>query len=182
MRYRPDHKEHSRAKIVRKSAALAKQEGFDASGVDALAKASGMTSGAVYKHFAGKDELLSAIVKTELANTTALFSSLDAEQVLGAVDAYLSLAHVRHPERGCLLPALASEVARASNETRAVYERALRELTTTLEAIVGDRARASALISLCVGAVMIARGFTSDEARAEVLAAARESARQLIAG
>lgn len=129
----------------------------------------------------GKEALLAAIVEGELAATRGRFAMIDAGQVLATVDAYLSLPHVRHPEAGCLLPSAAPEVARASSETRRAYERALAALTGVLAEKVGDRGRATALLSLCVGAVTVARGLTTDEARGEVLAAARAGARALLA-
>jgi TetR/AcrR family transcriptional regulator, transcriptional repressor for nem operon len=182
MRYKPEHKERSRSKIVGASGAKAKRLGFGASGIDEMAKAAGVTSGAVYKHFAGKDALLSAIIANELETTTSRFAMIDAENILLAIDGYLSLTHVEHPERGCVLPSLAPEVARASNDTRTVYEEKLSELMSTLETKVGDRARAASLLSLCVGAVTVARALASDEARKEILRSARASARRLLEG
>lgn len=184
MRYPPEKKAQSREKLVRASASHAKLGGFAGSGIDALARAAGVTSGAFYRHFHGKEQLLSAIVETELETTRARFAAIeprDVEQLFLAIDAYLSLAHVRHPESGCVLPTLAAEIARAPAETRAIYERALAELTTVLAEKVGDATLASALISQCAGAVMIARGLATDEAKREVLAAARKSARAMIA-
>lgn len=179
MRYPAAHKDRTRSKIVGASARVAKRAGFSASGVDALATAAGVTSGAVYKHFDGKDGLLRAMIESELAATERRFANAGPHR---AIDAYLSLAHVEHPEAGCLLPALAAEVARASPATRAAYEHAMDQLMTTLATALGaDRALAHALVSLCVGAVMVARGLASDEAREEILAAARTSAHALLA-
>ena len=178
MRYPREHKDRTRSKIVGASASVAKLSGFSASGIDALATAAGVTSGAVYKHFDGKDGLLRAIIESELESTERRFANADPKR---AIDAYLSLAHVEHPEAGCLLPALAAEVARASPETRTAYEHAMDQLMTTLAERLGDRALAHALVSLCVGAVMVARGLATDEARKEVLAAARASAHALLA-
>src|SRR6185369_10651523 len=129
MRYPPEHKARAKENVVRASARIAKREGFAASGIDALAGAAGVTSGAVYKHFRGKDELLRDIVKSELEVTRGRFSGVTTrEAILRAVDLYLSLAHVRAPEIGCLLPALAPEVSRASTETKTVFEAALDEI------------------------------------------------------
>ena len=178
MRYPVEHKDRTRSKIVGASAGVAKRGGFSATGIDALATAAGVTSGAVYKHFDGKDGLLRAIIESELAMTERRFANADPKR---AIDAYLSLAHVEHPEAGCLLPALAAEVARASPETREAYERAMDQLMTTLAGALGDRALAHALVSLCVGAVMVARGLATVEARKEILAAARTSAYALLA-
>jgi TetR/AcrR family transcriptional repressor of nem operon len=184
MRYPPEQKAQSREKLVRASASLAKQQGFAGSGVDALATAAGLTSGAFYRHFEGKDALLSAIVATELEATRSRFSSLEPrneEQLHAAIDAYLSLAHVRHPESGCVLPALASEIGRAPTETKEVFERALLELSAVLAEKVGDASAAFAIINQCAGAVMIARGLATESAKRQVLEAARKSARGTIA-
>jgi AcrR family transcriptional regulator len=184
MRHPPEQQSRSREKLVRASASLAKQQGFAGSGVDALASAAGFTSGAFYRHFEGKDELLSSIVETELEATRARFSTIEPrneEQLLLALDAYLSLAHVRHPEAGCVLPPLASEVGRAPDETKKVFERALSELMAVLSEKVGDSAVAFAILNQCVGAVMIARGLATDNAKHEVLAAARKNIRDSIA-
>jgi TetR/AcrR family transcriptional regulator, transcriptional repressor for nem operon len=184
MRYPPSHKAEARDKLVRASGSLAKKQGFSGSGVDALAAAAGLTSGAFYRHFDGKTELLSAIVETELETTRERFASIEPrseEQLLLAIDAYLSLAHVRHPEAGCLLPTLAPEIARAPAETRKVFERALAELSEVLSEKIGDRALASALISQCVGAVMVARALATDDAKRAVLESARRSVRASLA-
>ncbi|MBL8719438.1 MAG: TetR/AcrR family transcriptional regulator [Myxococcales bacterium] len=181
MRYPPGHRAETRAKLVREGGALAKREGFARSGVDDLARVAGMTSGAFYRHFAGKDELLAAIVEAELATTRARFAAIETnEQLLFALDAYLSMTHVRNPEIGCVLPTLAAEIGRSSTETRGVFERALAEVTDVLADKVGDRAVASAVLTQCVGAVMVARGLESEAARRAVLAAARKSARALL--
>jgi AcrR family transcriptional regulator len=177
MRYPAEQKDRTRSKIVGASAAVAKRGGFSASGIDALAEAAGVTSGAVYKHFDGKDGLLRAIIEYELAATARRFANADPGR---AIDAYLSLAHVEHAEAGCLLPALASEVARATQETRHAYERAMDQLISTIATSLGEQALALALVSLCVGAVTIARGLTSDKARREILSAARTSAHALL--
>jgi AcrR family transcriptional regulator len=184
MRYPPEQKSRSREKLVRASASVAKQQGFAGSGVDALASAAGLTSGAFYRHFEGKGELLSAIIETELEATRSRFSALqprNEEQLLLAIDTYLSLAHVRHPESGCVLPTLASEIGRAPAETKEVFERALSELLAVLSEKVGDSSVAFALLNQCVGAVMIARGLATDSAKREVLEAARKNARESIA-
>jgi AcrR family transcriptional regulator len=184
MRYPREHKAQARKRIVAKSAALAKRAGFNASGVDRLAKAAGVTSGAVYKHFDGKDELLAEILEAELAATQQKFAIADLAR---AIDRYVSMAHVEHPEAGCPLPALASEIARASAGTRRRYETAMLAIVDTLAERLADgglgagpqyndRARAWSIIATCVGAVTVARGLASAETRTELLDAARATA------
>jgi len=183
MRYAREHKAQTRSKLVQQSAALAKRRGFAASGVDALARSAGLTSGAFYKHFEDKDALLSAICEAELETARRRFAAVahDTDQLLRAVDAYLSLAHVRASEAGCLLPALTAEVGRAPRSTRRVFERAFAGLVAVFAQSLGDPALASALLSQCVGAVTLARALASEAAQRKVLEAARAAARRLIA-
>lgn len=185
MRYSPDHKATTRDRLVASSGALAKEGGFAASGVDALARSAGLTSGAFYKHFDGKDELLAAICERELSATCERFSALEpgAEaQFLRVIDAYLSLGHVRNPGAGCPLPALSAEVGRASSETRAVFEQGFEALVDVVGEKLADRTLASALVTHCVGAVLVARALGSEEAQRAALAAARVGARRMLAG
>ena len=80
MRYPKEHKEKARQRLVENSGRLAKQRGFAASGVDALAAASGVTSGSFYKHFSGKSDLFAAVVTAELQRSAQRFSAVaDAE-------------------------------------------------------------------------------------------------------
>lgn len=183
MRRPPDHRSAARGRLVRESASRAKEYGFAASGVDALARAAGVTSGSFYKHFDSKDALLSAICEAELDVTRGRFSSSNPpsrDQVLRAVDAYLSLAHVRSPGAGCVLPALSAEIARAPLATREVFERAYLELVAVVAEMIGDRALGNALITQCVGAVCVARALATDAAQREVLRAARTAAEHLV--
>ena len=87
----------------------AKKHGFRASGMDALAAAAGVTTGALYKQFAGKSDFFVALLEAELRRTEERFASVpsaDGQAIDQVQAAYLSLQHVRTPERGCLLPSL----------------------------------------------------------------------------
>ncbi|NUP05953.1 MAG: TetR/AcrR family transcriptional regulator [Polyangiaceae bacterium] len=183
MRYPRNHRANTRDTLLRESAALAKREGFAASGVDALARAAGVTSGAFYKHFGGKDALLSAICEAELDATRARFAAIEpgaTEQVLRAVDMYLSLAHVQNPAMGCALPALSAEIGRAPEQTRLAFERAFEELIAVIAEKVGAKAVGSALVTQCVGAVTLARALATEGAQRELLQAARRAARAIL--
>jgi AcrR family transcriptional regulator len=184
MRYSKEHKEEARQRLLDSSARHVKQHGFAASGVDALASAAGVTSGSLYKHFAGKSDLFAALVRAELQRTADRFASIsagDADAADKALAAYLSAQHLRHPERGCPLPALSAEVARADDAVRAAFDDGLRQVHTQLVPAAGSSAAAWALINQSVGAVMLARAALDPGLQRELLESARAEARRILA-
>lgn len=180
MRYSPEYKAKARAKLIRTAGALAKQNGFGTTGVEALMKAAGFTTGAFYSHFGSREELLKGIVESELTRANQQFEGKSLEDIRRALSVYLSRDHVEHPETGCPLPSLSAEVARADVEIRRSYEHLLLEMRDDIAAKLGNADAAWAAISQAVGAVMIARALASDGARDEVLAAARREIDQLV--
>lgn len=169
MRYAPTHKEEARTRLVEATGALAKQKGFSATGVDSFMAAAGMTSGAFYAHFRSKNELLEAIVGNELQRSAQLFAVPTRAQALEVLRGYLSHAHVEHPESGCAVPALAPEIARAGAATQHAFEQGMGALQARFRALVDDDAKAWALVSQLVGAVVVARALPPGPARAAVL-------------
>lgn len=182
MRYPKEHKGQARQRLVEGGARLAKQRGFAAAGVDDLAAASGVTSGAVYKHFGGKSELLAAIIEAELGRSAARFAAVpagDRAQLDKALAAYLSPEHVAHPESGCALPSLTADVARADSGVRRAFDAGLRAVQAALKRHAGSDDQAWALIAQGVGAVMLARALQDDAIRRKLLLAVTRSARTL---
>ncbi|MFO1385314.1 MAG: TetR/AcrR family transcriptional regulator [Chitinivorax sp.] len=169
MRYTPEHKEKTRARLLAEGGSIAKKNGFASTGVDTLMAAVGLTSGAFYAHFGSKAELLEAIVDKELGRSLDWFSDRNREQLLQALQAYLSLAHVAHPERGCPLPSLSAEVARADEQTRQTFERRLSEVVAAVQHHAADTPTAWAIVAQVAGAVMLARAMASEEARQQLL-------------
>ena len=169
MRYAASHKQETRERILDKAGALAKAKGFGTTGVDALMAAAGLTAGGFYAHFKSKSELLSALIDRELGRSRAMFE-VDSDAALAkAVQAYLSLAHVEHPNRGCPLTSLSSEIARADDAVRATFEDRLLEIQQIVRARTTDDAQAWSLIAQAVGAVTLARAMRSRAARKSVL-------------
>lgn len=176
MRYATDHKANTRARLIDRAGALAKQRGFAATGVDALVASAGLTAGAFYAHFGSKTELLGALVEAEMGRSLDRFD-LDSPQSLAAgIASYLSHGHVEHPERGCILPALTAEIARSDDATRAQFERHLVELEQRLAASAGGDAGAWSLLAQVVGGVLLARAVRTRETRQQILAGVRHAA------
>ncbi len=177
MRYPPTHKTETRERLLDSSRAIAKKGGFEGTGVDALMAAVGLTGGAFYSHFGSKAELFDALVEREMQHTDALLAgSGDADAFERAVEEYLGRDHALHPEDGCVLPALGPEIARGGPEARATVERALKKTHRRWAArLGGDGDKAWALLSQCVGAVLLARVVNSERGRQAILAGTRRT-------
>jgi TetR/AcrR family transcriptional regulator, transcriptional repressor for nem operon len=113
-----------------------------------------------------------------LQRSAQRFSAVaDAEGFDKSLVAYLSLQHVDHPERGCALPSLTAEVARADPSVRAAFQEGLLRIHQALKQQVKSGDAAWALIAQCVGAVMLARAVVDDGIRSDLLAAAKKDGR-----
>jgi TetR/AcrR family transcriptional repressor of nem operon len=182
MRYTPEHKKETCQKIVQAAGALAKKEGFGITGVDGLMEAAGMTSGAFYKHFQSKEQLLDEIVITEIRRSIDHFLTEGGglDELLIAVQKYLSRPHVNHPDKGCILPALSGEVAHASTTVRESFERELFEMIGKLDARIDNPSMTQAVLSMMVGGVLLARAMSSKPAQTSMLSACQAAITQLI--
>lgn len=179
MRYQDGYKDQKRRELLKAAGAAAKKRGFAATGVDALAEAAGVTSGAVYAHFGSKAGLLGAVIVNEMERSRARWArnpERSVETWLQEETArYLSRAHIDHPESGCLMPTLAADVARAAAPTRHVFEDQLKQAHTEIAERLGDTDKAWQFLSQIVGAMVLARAVVSDDVQDEILAANRKT-------
>lgn len=168
MRYSPDHKAATRKRLLDEAGALTKRNGFGTTGVDALMAASGLTAGAFYAHFKSKSEMLEALIEQELQRSLAFLAGPDAS-LADRVAAYVSEPHVDHPEKGCALPALTAEIARADPETRETFERMLLQIKDRMQQRLENEDQAWSVLAQSVGAVMLARALASRKSRKALL-------------
>ncbi len=180
MRYRPEHKDSTRARLLEVGGALAKKDGFSTTGVDRLMAAVGLTSGAFYSHFRSKAELLEAIVENELTRSLNLFANKTDQQVITALESYLSVSHINNPAEGCALTSLSAEVARSNSATKQTFERMMLQLKAAVQVHAADENAAWATIAQVVGAVMIARAMATEGSRKSLLAAVMHHAREMV--
>lgn len=177
MRYSSEHKEQTRHKLVQSSGAIAKQGGFSATGVAGLMKAIGLTGGAFYNHFPSKDDLFTEIVRQELSNSYINLRSrsggLTRDTLRRCLDQYLSMAHLHNPQSGCAIPTLGAEIARADIGVRKEAEHWLVTLHQAWAETLHDEALAWAMLSQCVGALLIARMLAGEDTQQVVLQASR---------
>ncbi len=112
MRYSPDHKEKTRARILESAATAFRRQGYHATGVDKVMEQAGLTAGGFYAHFPSKDALLAEALEHYAAHASGklevgLEDASELERARAIVDRYLTASHRGHPERGCPIPSLA---------------------------------------------------------------------------
>ena len=166
-----DHKARTRERIVHAAAAA-----FRAGGVanvrveDVMAKA-GLTHGGFYAHFKSKDELLREAVKHAGTQTVDMLSrplaeTADEGRLEAVIDAYLSPAHVAHPELGCPLATLGPEIARTAGTTHGTLAEGVRERLAWMRRLLPEDQRSAASepqvigsLACMIGGVILARAI-----------------------
>jgi TetR/AcrR family transcriptional regulator, transcriptional repressor for nem operon len=176
----------ARARLVEAAGRGFRTGGFGGAGVDALAKGAGLTSGAFYAHFESKADAFRLAVADGLSflrGGILMFQESHGRNWREAfIDFYLGERMQVALDEACGLPSFSSDVARADDATRKVYEA---ELERLVEVVAGGlrgahaRERALALLSILSGAAAMARAVKDEAARREILAAANVAAKAI---
>jgi AcrR family transcriptional regulator len=190
MPYTSEHKERTRARIVESARKLFNRHGFEQVSIDRIMTEAGLTRGGFYHHFGSKDELYAAAVAS--FTTCNPFSrelkerSFPAPQQMARklVDLYLSDEVLDQVDFHCPLYALPGDVARAGLSPQKAYTQLIRNLTQVLARALPDapdgEQRAQAIVSLCVGGMVLARTTDDTSLRRSLRAAARAQALALL--
>lgn len=191
MRYPPEHKQQARARIVEASSKAFRRHGLGGVGVDGLAKAAGVTSGAFYGHFKSKDlafQEIATLGLAELRDAIVALRAAHGENWLASfIDFYLGDRRTCELGESCALQSLTPDVMRADQKTKAAYEAAFGEVVEVVaEGLTNGprqtaRQRALALLAMLSGGVTVARSVASAE-RSEAIAAALKLAAMELAG
>ncbi|MES2907560.1 MAG: TetR family transcriptional regulator [Pseudomonadota bacterium] len=164
-----DARQTSRERLIQAGGALARQSGFAGTGLDALAAAANLTSGAFYAQFRSKAELLDAIVSHDMTLMLSAFDGHSPVRMRKAMTRYLSLQHAENPGQGCSIPALGAEIARADIRTREKFEAHLLQLKAAFAELLGNDQQAWVMLSQAIGAQVIARAMASSDTRKDLL-------------
>lgn len=173
MRRSRQEADQTRRRIVEVAARLFRARGIGAVSVADIMGELGLTVGGFYRHFATKDALVAEAIEAASLATVADKGAVRDKRAL--VDNYLSEEHRRHPERGCPVAALCSEIAHESRGARKAFTVALRRLLAVAGA-EDDRGLARA--AGVVGALVLARATDDNALAARLLKAARNAATQ----
>jgi TetR/AcrR family transcriptional regulator, transcriptional repressor for nem operon len=184
MRYGVTHKEQSRARILDAAARQFRLQGVDAVRVIDVMELAGLTHGGFYKHFADKVQLLQEAIATALDEVVARIIAMTAgkpraQALEMVISYYLSEDHVRHPDLGCALAALGSEMARMPARIQREVSKALLAYADRLSYLLpgaDQEQRMAAFLVLfpaMAGCIMTARTLTDRKKQSQLLAGAR---------
>ena len=188
-RYRPEHKEATRRRMIETASRCFKSDGIDGSGIATLVADAGLTNGAFYGHFASKDELIAAVLSQQLEVQVGVVNDLPPglASVEEYLRRYLSPAHRDDLAGGCPSAALLDEIGRCDQSVREAYtdgaSALIAAISRHLDADPGDNpstnARAIGLFTLLVGSIQAARAVTDPELSERILAAGYANAMTL---
>lgn len=167
-------------RILDAAAAQIREGGLDSVSVGGLMRRVNLTHGGFYGHFASRADLLAQALERALALGEAQSrAALGGERTRGfaaKVRAYLSRAHRDSRDSGCAIAALAGDVARADEASRAVMQA---HIDRFIELIAGDlgpdgEEAAMVAVSAMVGALMLSRVMTDTRRSDALLRAVRD--------
>jgi len=181
MRYAPEHKQETRAKLLSEAGRQLRSAGPGGVGVAGIMQGLGLTHGGFYAHFDSKDALVAEAIAAMFAEARANFErraigETPEARLSNYIGFYLSAAHRDARDRGCPIAALGSEAPRLPGPAREHFSTGLSGLTTRLAELLREHgctdpmADAGSMIAELVGALALARA-TEDAAQSDALLA-----------
>jgi AcrR family transcriptional regulator len=176
-------RETTHERIVQTAARAIRRSGYDGTSVADLMKQAGLTHGGFYAHFASREAMLAEAADCAGAEAVATFSriaaTVPADQSLRALlRAYLSMEHLSHPEIGCPVAALGSEMPRQAPSVRRAVTVRIKEMIDVVSRQSSDwgqpgaHEHALATAATMIGAMVLARAVDEEALSDAVLKAA----------
>lgn len=181
---------------------MLRSRGIEATGVDAVMSAVGLTAGGFYSHFRSKDALVAEAIEVAGAQAARRWhgglDELEGRTYARALlDRYLSIEHRDDRAGGCILPTLGGEMPRAKRSSRRRFEERLRLLLDHIAEKLNAKARPAgarftsssssarrealiATVALAVGGLVLSRAVPDREFANEILNASRSGAGRLL--
>jgi AcrR family transcriptional regulator len=189
MPYTADHKNRTRERILDAARRLFTRLGYEAVTIEEVMARAGLTRGGFYNHFQSKGELFAAAVESYGVATpwsTEEGSPERSAQDLARwlIEFYLSDDMLENVEVMCPLYALPNDVSRAGAAPKASYTRLIERTAgvfrTALASEPDAQPRADAILSVCVGAMLLASTTDRPELRSSLRSSARQCAVSLL--
>lgn len=159
----------SKERILNVASRLFKKNGYTATGIDQIMEEAGLTAGAFYAHFKSKKDLFEQSMEHSMIYSRQLLlkgtENLKGEEKVKAImKKYVSFLHRDLVEKGCALPALSSELYRASKKNNLLVAKYVSSWTVLIMDNLPTelskpqrRKKALSLISQAVGAILLSR-------------------------
>lgn len=193
MRYSNAHKTKTRRRILDAASEAFRERGVAGTGVDEVMRRAGLTHGGFYAHFRDKAELVAEACSAGFDSGIPNLERIAAlptvhARVRALVLSYLGTRHRDHPSEGCLLASLGGEAARLDRAARDPFSRSLlahRARFATALALHPEpgenRRRVTALLSMLMGALVLARAIADPDESTALLSEVRRTALELFA-
>jgi AcrR family transcriptional regulator len=185
VRYSSEHKERTRRSILAAAGRGFRKEGFGGIGIDSLARAAKVTSGAFYGHFRSKAEAFRVALAGGLGD---LRRGIEDFQTRFGDAWFERFAEFYFTDRvtcelaeGCALPTFGADVARSDAKTKAVFEKEFAGIVAAMakglrgETAEAREARAIVLAAIFAGGVTLARSVRDKAQRDRIAAILREA-------
>jgi TetR/AcrR family transcriptional regulator, transcriptional repressor for nem operon len=186
MRYVKGHGLQTRSRIVEEASYGLRQAGADGISVSDLMKLAGLTHGGFYAYFESREALIIEAFASAMDRTISQWRShmngMPAEERFDAfVEAYLRPGHRDDRARGCVLPALGTDIARSSRKARRTFARKLDEMIDVIAGLLPGkppkqaRQMATAALATMMGSIALARAVSDKELSDDILGAGRQA-------
>lgn len=189
MPYAADHKQKTRTRIVQAARHLFNVRGFAAVSIDEIMSEAGLTRGGFYKHFATKEDLYhEAVLEFICQEQPEAWQRRHVDPIQSGpalarmiLDAYLSDDHLADRDASCPMIALPSDVQRGQPAVKDAFRQVMEMMTGAFAANLEPsarpaRQRALALVSMAVGAMVLARSVGDESLARELRDSARNEA------
>lgn len=192
MRYKPDHNQRIRGRILREASAALRQNGPRGVVVADIMARAGLTHGGFYVHFKSKDDLIVAALEDAFHSAGDGFRELTdgrtpAQALAAYINAYLSQQHRDQRERGCAVSAVAADATRLAEPARKAFEAGVEAMVARIAGWLRDMGRerpeeeALSVQAELVGALVLSRAVADPRTSNRILKSARDGLRDRLA-
>jgi TetR/AcrR family transcriptional repressor of nem operon len=181
MRVSREQAEKNREDVITVASQLFRERGFDGVGIADIMKAAGLTHGGFYGQFQSKQHLAAeasgAALEKSRQRLERVVANAGANSFDAIVDFYLSDNHVQNTARGCPVPSLGGDAARAGGQVQAAFETGVERYLGMLAEAIADQAGgtaachrqdAIAAFATMAGALVLARAVADPALAADI--------------
>jgi len=186
MRYVKGHGLQTRNRIVEEASYGLRQAGINGISVSDLMKLAGLTHGGFYAYFESREALIIEAFAAAMDRTIAQWrnhtNGMPAEERFSAlVTIYLRSGHRDDRARGCVLPALGTDIARSSPKARRAFASKLDEMIDVIAGLLPGKSPkqarqiATSALATMMGSFALARAVGNKDLSDQILEAGRQA-------